>query len=70
MYVIRVGPCQHGSIRLVNGLAYTQGVVEICDNGRWGALCANSWDNTDATVVCREEGYSPYGIPYIYDTDL
>ena len=24
-------------------------------------MCANSWDNRDASVICREIGYSPFG---------
>ena len=24
-------------------------------------MCANSWDNRDASVVCRQIGYSPFG---------
>ena len=61
-----LGPCQHGSVRVVSSrYTYTtitsQGNVELCINGRWRTMCANSWDNRDASVVCRETGYSPFG---------
>ena len=37
------------------------GAVEVCINGTWGSICSNYWNNNDASVVCRQLGYSPYG---------
>ena len=58
-----IGPCQHGSVRAVNryGTISRKGNVELCVYGKWRAICANSWDNRDASVVCRETGHSPFG---------
>ena len=52
---------KHGTVRLVNGNVNSRGALEVCVDGRFATVCANSWDNMDATVVCREKGYSPYG---------
>ncbi|GAB1602356.1 deleted in malignant brain tumors 1 protein-like [Argonauta hians] len=50
--------CFRHDIRLRGGSKPNEGRVEFKKNGIWGTLCDSDWDNDDATVLCRDLGYS------------
>ena len=67
--------CRDGDVRLMTGdidESYyikdelARGRVEVCVDGRYGTVCDNMWDYEDASVICAQLGFSPYGKCKIY----
>ena len=57
-----VDQCSDGDIRLVGSTSPLEGRVEICYEGVWGTVCSLAWHTIDASVVCRQLGYSSSGL--------
>ena len=55
----------NGDLRLVDGLNYTTGRVEIFikRSNMWGTICDNNWDEDSARVVCRQLGFGDNATP-------
>ena len=52
--------CKHGTVALNK---HYYGIVWVCVGGIWHNICRRShWTNADASVICKQLGFSPYGI--------
>ena len=58
---VRCQGCVTGEVRLIGGSQAYEGRVEVCRNNVWGTVCDDFWGSMDASVVCRQLGYSMVG---------
>lgn len=47
-----------GDLRIVAGATPDEGRLELFFNDQWGTVCDDRWDINDATVACRQLGYT------------
>ena len=52
--------CNSNDVRLAGGPSSDEGRVEYCAGGRWGTVCNNIFDSSEAEVVCRQLGLSEF----------
>ena len=45
--------CYEGDVRLVGGSNRAEGIVEVCQDNRFGTICDEDWDELDALVACH-----------------
>ena len=58
---LSVGESESEPYELINN-ELARGHVEICIDGVYGTICDEGWDHTNASVVCKQLGFSRYGI--------
>ena len=40
------------------------GRVDVCIHETWRTICSDQWNENDAEVICRQLGFSAYGVFY------
>ena len=64
-------PCNTGELQLFGGNVPNEGRVEVCiSTNLWSTVCDDNWGSIDATVVCRQLGYSTQGMKLVWSNDL
>lgn len=57
--------CSNGDVLLYNGTELSnntkEGTILVCLDNEYGLVCDDFWDTLDASVVCRQLGYSMEG---------
>ena len=56
--------CLEGELRFGGTNSVSGGHIEMCIQQSWTTVCSEYWDNLDASVLCRQLGFSPYGISH------
>ena len=54
--------CEENAVRLVDGLDRNAGRVEVCVLETWRTVCDRQWTMEDASVVCRQLGFSRWSM--------
>ena len=60
LFMFFAGTCDEETVRLIGGSLPTEGRVEVCLNDAWGTVCDDGWTDVDASVACRQLGYSRF----------
>lgn len=58
---VRCQGCVTGDIRLIGSSQVNEGRVEVCRNNVWGTVCDDFWGAEEASVACRQAGFSRFG---------
>jgi len=62
------GSCSTGEMRLTSvvddsGNMLREGVVEVCVNNAWGAVCARGLGSSEIDVICNQQsGFTGVGM--------
>ncbi len=54
----------------MDGTNPLEGRIELCINETWGTVCDGFWSTFDATVACRQLGFSPLGALPLYNAQF
>lgn len=52
-------PCEDQTLRLVDGVDGTNGILEVCVDGLWGSVCAQSFSAQNAQTACGMLNLTP-----------
>jgi len=53
--------CTNGEVRLAGGSTISEGRIEVCQDQSWGTICGLGMTPREASVVCRQLGFSARG---------